>query len=203
MPRPTNDAAFAAAIASGYYAALPHKTTANPKSLILFSGVPGAGKTTIATAIQARFSALRISNDEIRDRILAAQPSITGARREHIKFLAGETLLTTLAQAPNGLIVADISCDRSANYYGPWAKKHGYQTLVLRLDIPRAIIEQRLHARGGNGYRVAADLLASLDAFWQDWELFGQQNTIDFTITPNTPLNQVLAYVQKVLYPQK
>src|SRR5665647_208781 len=113
-------------ITDAYYGALPNKEVRQPKRVVLFSGVAGSGKSTIARAIEKELRAIRLSNDEIRDRIVAMCPDITPEEREQMKFEIGTDVLERLAKRTNGLIAIDASCDRGYDHYQLWAAMHGY-----------------------------------------------------------------------------
>lgn len=182
-------------LADTYYASLPNKNVNQPKRVVLFSGVAGSGKSTVARAIEKELHAVRVSNDEIRDSIVAAYPMIGVEDREQAKFDIGTEVLKRLANKTSGLIVIDASCDRGYDHYRSWATKHGYAIVLLRMDVPRAVIEQRLHERGNQGHREVARSLGKLNTWWKQWEMFGEEHTPDLIITPDTPTREVLTVV--------
>ncbi len=104
-------------ISNAYYAQLANKDVRQPKRIVLSSEVPGSGKSTIAQAIERNLHAVRVSNDEIRDRITAAAPTIQPAMREKTKFKIGTEVMARLARETSGLIVVDASCDRGFDEY--------------------------------------------------------------------------------------
>ena len=182
-------------LADSYYASLPNKNVRQPKRVVLFSGVAGSGKSTVARTIEKELHAVRVSNDDIRDRIVATYPTIGVEDREQAKFDMGTEILERLASKTSGLIVIDASCDRGYDHYRSWATKHGYAIVLLRMDIPRTLIEQRLHKRGDQGHRGVARSLGMLDTWWRQWELFGKEHTPDLIISPETPIEEVLRVV--------
>lgn len=182
-----------------YYASLPNTDNQRPKCVVLFSGVPGSGKSGVARAIEEQLGAVRISNDDIRDRVVAADPAIEPKERERIKLQVATQLLRHLETSSNGLIVFDVSCDRPGGYdfYHSWAQRHGYSTVLLRMDIPRDVIEQRIRGRGDVGYRNVNEALAGLDAWWQQWEVFGKACRPDLVITPETSIENVFEVIKQ------
>jgi tRNA uridine 5-carbamoylmethylation protein Kti12 len=187
------------AVASMYYKALPNKYVSHPKRLILFSGVPGSGKSTIALAIEKRFSAIRISNDEIRNEIKKLNPMLNSEIREGMKLETVTELLKLLSNVPNGLIVNDASCDRGYDYYEEWSLSNKYRIVVIRLDIPRDIVEKRIRERGSVGNLGVTGSLANIDNWWQQWENFGETHKAALTITKDTPIEEVLKVVKEAL----
>ncbi|HET8669748.1 MAG TPA: ATP-binding protein [Candidatus Saccharimonadales bacterium] len=178
-----------------YYAQLANKDTRQPKRVVLFSGVPGSGKSTIARAIERNLRAVRISNDEIRDRIMAAAPTIQPDVREKIKFKVGTGVMTRLARETSGLIVVDASCDRGFDEYNGWAERNGYRVVLLRMQVSRSVIEERIQKRDNQGRRNVSRSLGMLDTWWQQWEKFGKTHTPDLIIRPDTSVEEVFKIV--------
>lgn len=189
----------AAAIAQKYYASLPHRSLYRQKCIVLFSGVPGSGKSYVARAIEQDLGAMRISNDDIRELIMAEIPGIEFAKREELKLQVVANLLEPLAASPNGLVVFDSSCDRPNGYefFQDWVDKNGYRIILLRMDIPRAVVEERIRQRGDSGYRKADRFLFHLDTWWKQWEDFGKRHTPDMVVTLDTPIEDVIKLVLK------
>jgi len=188
--------AFESAVADEYYASVSNKDRVQqPKRVVLFSGVVGSGKSTVARAIEQRLHAIRLSNDDVRDLITAADPAIDLAKREEIKLTVVTELLERVAHEPNGLVIIDNSCDRGFDYYKKWADTYGYRIILLRMDVPRPIVERQIRERGTYGYRDVDASLAMLDTWWQQWQDFGKNHTPDVVITPFTPLEKVFATI--------
>lgn len=181
-----------------YYTHLANKAVRQPKRVVLFSGVPGSGKSTIARAIEQNLHAVRISNDEIRDRIMVAAPTIQPDVREKIKFKVGTEVMARLARETSGLIVVDASCDRGFDEYNGWAESNAYRVVLLRMEVPRNIIEQRIQKRDDQWHRNESYSLDKLETWWQQWEIFGKEHTPDLIIRPNTPVEEVLNVVSKL-----
>jgi predicted kinase len=189
----------ASILAQKYYESLSNRDLHRQKCVVLFSGVPGSGKSHIAQSIEQELGAIRISNDDIRDLIVAENPGIEPAKRERIKLAVATALLGLLETSPDGLVVFDVSCDRPGGYefYHDWAAQRGCRIVLLRMDVPRATLEQRIHQRGNTGYRKAAQALANLDVWWKEWEAFGKRQKPDLIVTPNTPIERVFGLINK------
>lgn len=185
-------------IANTYYAALTNKEVRQPRYIVLFSGVVGSGKSTIARAIEHNLRAVRVSNDEIRDRIVVAVPMIQPEIREEVKLKIGKAIMSRLSQETSGLIVVDASCDRGFNEYYESAKRNGYRVILLRLEIPRDVIERRIRERGDLGYRDVARSLNMLDTWWRQWEAFGKTHKPDMIITQETDIQDVFKLVKGI-----
>jgi hypothetical protein len=70
--------------------------------------------------------------------------------------------------------------------------------LLLRIDVPRNLIEQRIRARGDEGYRTADRSLALLDTWWGQWQAFGNRLTPDIVITPDTKLDLIVEKIRQM-----
>jgi len=182
-------------VATRYYDSLAHKDSAHDKYLMLFSGVPGSGKSTVAGALERELDGLRFSNDEIRDQIMELAPEIKAATREHIKSEVVSKVMGRLAEVPNGLIIIDASCDRGYDDYATWAANRNYRIILLRMEVSRDVIERRIVQRGNQGYRDASRGLGALDTWWRQWEEFGQVHEADLTITEGMSPDEVVRIV--------
>lgn len=186
-------------ITDAYYASLTNKHQKHPKRVVLFSGVAGSGKSTVARAIEENLRGIRLSNDDVRDRITTAVPAIDLMTREEIKLQIATALLERVVYEANGLVVIDVACDRGYDYYKQWSEKYGYRIILLRMDVPRDIIEERIQSRGKLGYRDVDASLEMLDTWWRQWEDFGKSQTPDLVITPSIPIEKVLKVVEASL----
>lgn len=169
-------------IAGEYYQAQPYLSVPHPRHMVLFSGVPGSGKSHLATYLQEKLQGVRVSNDELRDRLHTAEGAYIERDAEQ-RFLAtlGSLLLDQAAESPNGLVIIDSSCDRQYDRYARLAAQGGYTMTVLRLKVPRPLLEERLSSRPHGAHQ-----LARLDSWLHDWEAFGERPVPSVTVTPST-----------------
>jgi predicted kinase len=186
-------------IVEDYVETLPNTSVPHPKCLVLLSGIVGSGKSTLARAIEQNLQAVRLSNDELRERIVTVEPSIALAPREAAKFKAATEVRERLRNAANGLVVIDASCDRSFDHYRTWAAVNGYRLVLLRLQVDRAEIERRLHARGDTSTKKAVRMIEMLDTWWREWEKFGETHRPDMFITPTTPSERVVDLIRRIV----
>lgn len=104
------------------------------KCIVVFSGTPGMGKTTLAEMFETRFGAVRIRGDELRR--YYEGPSMNAFFME---------LLDRMEElSPNGLLVIDRSIDRSYGAMKAFAKEKGYPLFAIRLEVPREQVEERV-----------------------------------------------------------
>ena len=115
------------------------------KTLYLMCGMPFSGKTTLGKSIAGYLDVPYISLDEINEaRGLFGGDGIPVEEWEKTHFLAMQQT-AKLIKSEVDIILDDTNCfrwlrDRFKNF----ASQHGYQTVVIFLDIPLATIKKRM-----------------------------------------------------------
>lgn len=150
---------------------LLHLEISNPKVLILFSGTPGMGKSTVAKELEQRFSAVRISSDEGRNH-LSNNGLSRGLSDEYMKWF----LEKVVSQTPNQCFILDRSIDRHFSFYESFAKKHGFQIFVIRMDVSKEILTKRIIDRK----KSVEAYLSHLHKYMADYDAFNQTHEVDF-----------------------
>jgi len=162
----------------------------NPKVLILFSGTPGSGKTTISHSLEKSFNAIRISSDDVRDMLFKAGVSVSRVD-EYIEYCLQELKSVSV----NRTIIIDRSSDRRYSDYTRFAKDQGFATFLIRIIAPREIIEKRLRKRGKDADRFLGDL----DSAFADYRRFSRKFSFDYTFDATKPLNQEINRLADVI----
>jgi predicted kinase len=163
----------------------------HPKLMILFSGIPGSGKSFYAKAAEEEFRGVRISSERVR--ILL---------QEHIKpkyhystdwqedFVANflRYFIEKNCQI-NGLVILDKSIDRKFQETTSWAKNRGWKWLTIQIEASPEKLVERLkqketypkseHLLDPKGY------LENLPRWEKDHQNFISQNKTDLTIDNN------------------
>lgn len=161
----------------------------NPRCLILFSGAPGMGKSTVALHLEGELHALRISSDEIRT-LLQQNDLPIKLINEYLRFSLAE--LQKISS--NRTIILDTSVDRTYDEYTAFAQKNDYGTFLIRMQLSRQDAEERIRNRDeGN----ADAILNGADVLWKDYELFGRRYSPDY-VFDNATKSQKLATKQLV-----
>jgi predicted kinase len=159
------------------------------RRLVLVNGVPGAGKTTLATALAGALPATLISKDAIKE---ALASSVSGASPEALGAAAMEAAWT-LAAAIDGTIVFDSWWfkPRDLRYAEAGIRRAGHPTVIeIWCDVPVRIARARYEARRAGTRDAAihgdvADIAGAADA-WADWVARGEPLGIMPTLHVNT-----------------
>lgn len=168
-------------IYSEHIAQLPYTEIEQDPFVITFSGVPGMGKSFIAEKLTEHFKAVRICSDDIRD-ILQKLPDIDKKNREKV---LEEYLMYFLQHYnfPNKRIILDASIDRRYVKLFSYLERHEIPFIVIRLEVPRELIVERIKHREG---KLAHNYLKLLDHWFENYEEFGS-NYKDYFLFKNVP----------------
>lgn len=156
---------------------LKHLEKTHPKMIIMFSGTPGMGKTTVAKRLEEQFQALRISRDDIRNILRKFELSL-GIVEEYLPWVMQKLSLVS----PNHFIILDCSIDRTYPQCMELAKKHLFETFLIRMHVDKDCAIERIKARQRQDEKA---LLANFDKLWQDYQLFGQSTQSDYIFDNN------------------
>jgi predicted kinase len=161
------------------------------RRLVLVNGVPGAGKTTLATALAGALPGTLVSKDAIKE---ALASSVSGASPEALGAAAMEAAWT-LTAAIDGTIVFDSWWfkPRDLRYAEAGIRRAGHPTVIeVWCDVPVRIARARYEARRRAGGRAAAihgdgsDLSGDPPDAWTDWVARGEPLGIVPTLHVNT-----------------
>jgi len=123
--------------------------------LVLVNGLPGAGKTTLATALSGALPATLVSKDAIKE---ALASTVSGASPAALGAAAMEAAWT-LTAAIDGTIVLDSWWfkPRDLRYAEAGIRRAGHPTVIeVWCDVPVRIAHARYEARRQAGERAAA-----------------------------------------------
>src|SRR5262249_31931672 len=128
--------------------AVRYALSMNIPQLIVVSGLPGSGKSTIAERLAQRLQLPILSVDPIESAIIKA-----GIARSFATGLAAYLIAETLADEQlklgNSVIIDAVNAEEEGK--GVWrglAKKHGLELTVLLVVVSdRALHKQRIEAR--------------------------------------------------------
>jgi len=113
--------------------------------LVVFSAIPGSGKSELTKRLAATYGFFRVANKDIRNAL-----ETTG--HAHDVVIAEYTLwfLDKVTSEGPLSIVFDRNIDQ---WYGPskdWARANGYLHILVRIDVERKTLQERLLRREGD-----------------------------------------------------
>lgn len=159
--------------------------------VVLVNGLPGAGKTTLATALAGALPATLVSKDAIKEALASA---VLGASPEALGAAAMEAAWT-LTAAIDGTIVFDSWWfkPRDLRYAEAGIRRAGRPTVIeVWCDVPVHLARARYEARRRAGDRAEAihgdrsDASAGAPDAWTDWVARGEPLGIVPTLHVNT-----------------
>lgn len=125
--------------------------------LLAIAGLPGAGKSTLARALAARFGLVRVDRDAIRCAMfpdLPASPTRTRAAFRTALLAAEVHLIEGRPCVLDGMTLARAA-DRGR--IAALAARHGAPHVLLWLDVAPAIARARVAADRAEGVHPASD----------------------------------------------
>ncbi|MEC7839688.1 MAG: AAA family ATPase [Chlamydiota bacterium] len=183
----------------------PEKSTFfrnKPKFLVLFSGVPGMGKSTLAHVLEDEMEGVRISCDDARE-LLRKSIQINGnddeiRLEEYLKY----AFQRLEKKYPNHFIILDRSIDGIEESTLSLANDFGYKTFVIRIELSLEEVVRRLELREKDP-RIHRKRLIRLERWFGEYSKTPIE-CFDYYIdmTPEiseVPIQQLKLAVQKAL----
>lgn len=178
--------------ANEYLATLKNRDVPHERVYVIFSGVPGSGKTTLAVRLAKDLKAQYIRHDDIRHIIRKSGFSVSDFTIAHISTIVIDTILL---QDKNKFIVIDASLDRSWPRFFEHAQEQHAKPIVIRLDIPRSIVEERVRARNKDDFGS----VARLDDFFEQFENSKKHVQATITLKSDYDYESVLTRVKELV----
>jgi tRNA uridine 5-carbamoylmethylation protein Kti12 len=143
---------------------------ANPPHLILYSGTPGMGKSTLSRALAETFQAVVISSDEAR-LLFRKYDYPRRLLNDYLVFAINKVRMTT----SNGLIVLDNTIDSCFAPYEIYITHTEIPFTLIRFVVPKEVVISRLIQREAD----PQPFLDALDGWWENYENFGRDHAFD------------------------
>lgn len=151
-----------------YKAHLPHIKLGNvaKPALIVFSAIPGSGKSELTKRLVENHGASGIANKDIRK-------SLEQTGHTHDVVIGEYTLwlLDKLTKQKPRTIVFDRNIDQWYEAAKNWAAKNSYKLVLVQIEVSRSTLEKRLHHREGD---KVSKVLGMLDFYHKEHERMTQ-----------------------------
>lgn len=186
-------------IADAYYGEVTGYDTAKrhmPPFFIATIGLVGAGKTTVLKRLNQRLHVVRISSDELRERLY-----LVGIDMERSRYLALFVLKCAMRAGYSVILDAD-AVQKNVRDEISECESNGVTVIWLRMDTPIQFIEQKLrNYRHTYLFKDADDAVATL----HQRMLFHQKYSDELDVLPyvyrfDTSRNDLVRQVDEAAY---
>lgn len=178
--------------AAEYLKTLTDREVSHNRVYIIFSGVPASGKTTLAKRLAVDLKAQYIRHDDIRELIKRDGFSVSDFTVSHISAIVIDTILRT---DKNQLIVIDASLDRTWPRFFEHAQAQQAKPIIIRLNVPRGVVEARIKARPEGHVGKVSDL----DIFYEQFERSKKEVKATLELSENYDYETVHREVAKLV----
>ncbi|MCF7910630.1 ATP-binding protein [Candidatus Pacearchaeota archaeon] len=181
-------------ISDKFFPRLSYKDIPNKPFLILFSGVPCSGKTTIAKLIEERYKGIRLNTDFLREIIsdLNLEESI-----EDIETLVEEYVFYLAKRKPfiNQFWIFDASIDRKYKKIISFCREYNLKFFIINLDISKNDVIIRLKKRNKENLD---NWLQRIDSWYEDHNNFKKNIKPDINLkSKNIDLENLFGILDK------
>lgn len=128
--------------------------------LVVMSGLPATGKSTVARAVAAATGAVLVETDAVRQRELQGS-TYTPAERDRVYARCRELIAAALSQGRDAVFDATNLVERHRQPLYELAGRHGAGLVVVRTVLPEAEVRRRLERR-----QAGADPEDRSEALW-------------------------------------
>ncbi len=146
--------------------------------LVLVNGLPGSGKTTLATALAAFLSVPLVSKDAIKEALAGAVPAVPASS---LGAIAMETAWSLVAEVPGTVLLESWWFRQRDLHFVKAALDRCYAAVVVELwcDVPPHIARRRFEARRRHAVHQDARRLADS---WDEWAASAEPLGVGLTL---------------------
>lgn len=179
-------------LAMEYLGSMKNRKLPQEPACVIFSGVPGSGKTTLARKLARDLRAQYIRHDDIRE-LARSQGFDLGTLT--ISSISRIVMDVIMNEDANKRVIIDASLDRTWPLFFEYTTEHGARPVVIRLDVPRTVIEKRLGERSRDDFGN----VSNLDDFFEQFENSKQNVKADIELGVHYVYDDVLRRVTVLL----
>jgi len=179
-------------LAHDYIAQLNNRNVPHKRVLLSFCGAPGSGKTTLAKRLVHDLQAQYIRHDDIRAMIRREGFDPSKMSMGLISSIVTDTILVNDA---NKLVIIDAGQDRQWERFFTHAKEWEAQPIIIRLNVPKEVLQQRLLRRDGE----TMSHRRNLELFMEQFENCKKYVVADIELAVGYNYSDVLARVKKLI----
>jgi len=179
-------------LATEYLMAMKNRQLRQKPACIIFSGVPGSGKTTLARKLARDLHAQYIRHDDIRELARSCGYNLAELTVSSISRIVMDVIMRDDA---NKLVVIDASLDRTWPLFFEHTTEHGALPVIIRLDVPRTVVEKRISERPKSDFGS----VTNLDKFFEQFENSKQNVKADIELDESYDYQDVLEHVSALL----
>lgn len=164
----------------------------NTPALVVFSGVPGSGKSELTKRLINNYGFLRIANKDIRKALEQTGHTNDVAIGDYTLWLFNK-----LTEEYPLSIVFDRNIDQWYEPARDWAMQNSYQLIVVRIEVPRQRLEKRLLRREGSS---TASVFNVLDFYSEEHEKMNQKIKPDMVLEDDYDLDVAVQQIAERLH---
>lgn len=167
-------------ISEALFSKLKYIKEKNSQLIVLFSGIPGSGKSYISRKLEEKYHAIRIDNDLIRDIIYhSGNFSLSDKEAEELLQDYNEYFIRNYPFS-NKLLILDKSMDRQYKRFFPIFEELRLKYLVIRLDMNKDEAIKRIMKRKGENLILVKE---SMERWQKEFEDFGKYAHYDVLLS--------------------
>lgn len=197
---PDNNRKLFAEIDAQYIPTLHYLDVVHPRLMVMFSGPPSSGKSTVARTIAEEFRGIRLENDAVRTLLPKIHPGKGMDERGTLVYQYRDHIMNALvSQTQNGLWIIDSSIDRSYDTLNDFTIRHGFTRFIVAMNIPEDIHHRWIIQGGDRAFGSLSDYLEHRTQRRQEQQAFLSNHTPDLILGPDYEIITVLDRIRDKL----
>ena len=155
--------------------------------IIVFSAVPGSGKSELTKRLSSKYGYFRIANKDIRESFAKANQTDNVDIADYTQWLLGK-----LNTHKKRSIVFDRNIDQLFDIIKVWSVRNNYRIIVVTINCSRKILEDRLLRREGDRNAKA---FSTLDFYVEQHVIMQKKIKPDITLEDDYDLDHAAGMI--------